>query len=59
MRLTLLAGVAGCDPTPDPEFEATLKAAEQGDADAQFYLGEIYESGIHANGESGCLQVHR
>ena len=55
MRLTLiallLAGVAGCDPTPDPEFEATLKAAEQGDADAQFYLGEIYESGIHANGE--------
>ncbi len=52
MRLTLiallLAGVVGCGPTPEepvPEFEATLKAAEQGDADAQFHLGETYEIG--------------
>jgi TPR repeat protein len=49
MRLTLiallLAGVVGCDPTPEEKFEATLKAAEQGLADAQFQLGYMYERG--------------
>ena len=52
MRLTLiallLAGVVGCDPTPEElalELDATLKAAEQGDAEAQFNLGLMYETG--------------
>ena len=49
MRLTLiallLAGVEGCDPTPEENFEATRKAAEQGDASAQFNLGWMYAEG--------------
>ena len=52
MRLTLiallLAGFAGCDATPEEpvsEFDVTLKAAEQGDANAQFLLGYMYEVG--------------
>ena len=52
MRLTLiallLAGVVGCDATPEEpvsEFDVTLKAAEQGDATAQFLLGYMYEVG--------------
>jgi hypothetical protein len=60
MRLTLiallLAGVAGCDATPadNPgrpveesvsEFDSKLKAAEQGDAEAQWRLGLMYEFG--------------
>ena len=52
MRLTLsallLAGVVGCDPTPEElalELDATLKAAEQGDAEAQANLGFMYANG--------------
>ena len=30
---------------PDPEFQATLKAAEQGDADAQIRIGYMYTNG--------------
>ena len=52
MRLTLsallLAGVAGCDPTPEElalELDATLKAAEQGDAESQANLGFMYANG--------------
>ena len=49
MRLTrivlLLTGVAGCNPTPKENFEARLKAAEQGDAKAQYSLGYMYEVG--------------
>ena len=62
MRLTLiallLAGVVGCDPTPEElalELDATLKAAEQGDAEAQFNLGLMYDDGKgvpHDNTES-------
>ena len=63
MRLTLiallLAGVVGCDPTPEEpvsEFDVTpeepvpvdsetalVDAAEQGDAEAQYKLGFMYE----------------
>ena len=52
MRLTLiallLAGVVGCDATPEEpvsEFDVTLKAAEQGVADAQWLLGYMYQFG--------------
>jgi len=65
MRLTLiallLAGVAGCDPTPEEpvsEFDVTpeepvpvdsetalVDATEQGDAEAQYNLGVMYYSG--------------
>jgi len=52
MRLTLiallLAGGVGCDPTPEElalELDATLKAAEQGDAEAQANLGFMYANG--------------
>ena len=49
MRLTLiallLAGVVGCDSEPVSEFEATRKAADQGDADAQWRLGLRYYAG--------------
>ena len=49
MRLTLiallLAGVVGCDPTPEEKFEATLKAAERGNAGAQYELGGMYYYG--------------
>ena len=33
----------GGDKKPAPEFQATLKAAEQGDAEAQFNLGLMYD----------------
>ena len=49
MRLTLiallLACVVGCDPTPEEKFEATLKAAERGNAGAQYELGGMYYYG--------------
>ena len=49
MRLTLivllLTGVAGCDPTPKENFEARLKATEQGDAKAQYNLGLMHGRG--------------
>ena len=53
MRLTLiallLAGVVGCDSEPADKpylgLEATLKAAEQGDARTQYRLGREYEVG--------------
>ena len=35
----------GGDKKPDPEFEATLKAAEQGNAEAKFKLGLMYYDG--------------
>jgi uncharacterized protein len=41
----LLAGVVGCDSEPVSEFEATRKAAEQGDALAQNNLGLMYAHG--------------
>jgi hypothetical protein len=44
----LLAGFVGCDATPEEpvsESEATLKSAEQGDANAQFNLGLMYRFG--------------
>jgi hypothetical protein len=46
MRLTLIALLlAGCGSEPVSEFHATRQAAEQGDADAQFRLGYMYEVG--------------
>ena len=48
MKLTLiallLAGVAGCGPT-DPFVESIRKAAEQGDAGAQYNLSVCYRKG--------------
>jgi TPR repeat protein len=44
----LLAGVAGCDPTPEEqvsEFDAARQAAEQGHADAQYILGDMHYNG--------------
>ena len=45
----LLAGVAGCGSEPADKpylgLEATLKAAEQRDADAQNKLGDMYGVG--------------
>ena len=42
----------GGDGGPESEFEATLKAAEQGDADEQHRLGKMYDYG------EGVLEDH-
>ena len=52
MRLTLiallLAGVVGCDSMPQglsASDQALFRRAQQGDADAQYNLGVMYDSG--------------
>ena len=41
----------GGDEEPESGFEATLKAAEQGDAEAQYDLGRMYLTGIGVPGD--------